>query len=91
MKTKNEEDGSQRYLVTIQSVPSPFSVQWSSKGRDEDMYTQIDVNDRDYNGTVNTLPHPVLVLKKNQLEKNSYQIEVANFIGCTVKQISGVA
>lgn len=55
------------------------------------MYTPIDANDMDYKGTVNNLPHPVLVLKENQLEKNNYQIEVTNFIGCTVKQISGVA
>lgn len=33
------------------------------------MYTPIDANDMDYKGTVNNLPHPVLVLKENQLEK----------------------
>lgn len=86
---ENKEDGTQRFQVTIQSIPSPFSVQWNSKSMDEDMYTPIDVNIEDYKGTVTTLPHPVLVLKKNLIENNSYQIEVANFIGCTVKQIPG--
>lgn len=89
-KTENKEDGTQRYLVTIQSAPSPCSVQWSSKGTDEDVYTPIDVNEEDYKGTLNTLPHPVLVVEKNKLQNYNYQIEVANFIGCTVKQISGM-
>lgn len=88
-KTENEKDGTQRYLVTIQSVPSPLFVQ-CSKGTDEDMYKPVDVNEKDYKGTLNTLPHPVLVLEKNKLQNYHYQIEVANFIGCSVKQISGI-
>lgn len=76
--------------MTIQSVPSPLFVQWSSKGTDEDMYKPVDVNEKDYKGTLNTLPHPVLVLEKNKLQNYHYQIEVANFIGCSVKQISGI-
>lgn len=90
-KTENKEDGTHMYLVTIQSVPSPFSVQWSSKGTEDDVYKPVDVNEEDYNGTVNTLPHPVLFLTNYQHENNFYQIEVANFIGCTVKEISGSA
>lgn len=89
-KTENEIDGTQRYLVTIQSVPSPLFVQWSSKGTDEDMYKPVDVNEKDYKGTLNTLPHPVLVLEKNKLQNYHYQVEVVNFIGCSVKQISGI-
>lgn len=75
--------------MTIQSVPSPLFVQ-CSKGTDEDMYKPVDVNEKDYKGTLNTLPHPVLVLEKNKLQNYHYQIEVANFIGCSVKQISGI-
>lgn len=88
-KEENKEDGIQKYFVTIRSVPTPFYVQWSSKGRNEEIYTPIEVNEEDYKDTVNTLPHPVLVVKKNQLDNNSYQIEVENFIGRTVKQILG--
>lgn len=76
--------------MTIQSVPSPLFVQWSSKGTDEDMYKPVDVNEKDYKGTLNTLPHPVLVLEKNKLQNYHYQVEVVNFIGCSVKQISGI-
>lgn len=86
-KNENIKDGRKSYLVTIQSVPSPFSVTWSSKGVDEDIYKPIDVNDKDYKGTINTLPHPMLVLKESKHENNNYQIEIANFIGCTVKEI----
>lgn len=78
------------YLVTVQSVPSAFAVQWSSKGTGDGMFTPVDVNKEEYKGTLNTLPHPMLVVKKYQLENNTYQIEVTNFIGCTVKQISGI-
>nr|XP_034321578.1 uncharacterized protein LOC105323062 [Crassostrea gigas] len=86
--TENKENGTQRYVVTIQSVPSPLFVQWSLKGKNEDVYTPIDCNEEDYKGTINTIPHPVLVVKKSHLEIYNYQIEVTNFFGCTVKQIS---
>lgn len=87
---ENKEDGTQRYVVTIQSVPSPLFVQWSSKGKNKDVYTPIDCNEEDYKGTLNIIPHPVLVVKKSHLENYNYQIEVTNFFGCTVKQISGL-
>lgn len=52
------------------------------------MFTTIDVNSEEYKGTLNTLPQPVLVVKNaNQFETNSYQIEVANFVGSTIKNI----
>uniref|UniRef100_K1QM70 Uncharacterized protein n=1 Tax=Magallana gigas TaxID=29159 RepID=K1QM70_MAGGI len=88
--TENKKDGTERYVVTIQSVPSPLFVQWSSKGKNEDVYTPIDCNEEDYKGTLNTIPHPVLVVKKSHHENYNYQIEVTNFFGCTVKQISGL-
>lgn len=89
-KTENKEDDTQRFVVTIQSVPSPLFVQWSSKGQNEDVYKPIDCNGEDYKGTIVTIPHPVLVGKKSHLENYNYQIEVTNFFGCTVKQISGL-
>lgn len=84
----NKEDGSQWFVATIQSIPAPCFVQWSLKSMNDDMFTPIDVNSEDYKGTLNTLPHPVLVVKNsNQFEINSYQIEVANFVGSTIKNI----
>lgn len=84
----NKEDGSQRFVATIQSIPAPCYVQWSLKSINDDMFTPIDVNSEEYNGTLNTLPQPVLVVKNaNQFETNSYQIEVANFVGSTIKNI----
>lgn len=51
----------------------------------DDRFQPIDVSDEEYKGTTNSLPHPVLVLKqKSQLENNSYQITVKNFVGSTV-------
>lgn len=88
--TENKVDSTQRYIVTIQSVPSPLIVQWSSKGKNENVYTPIDCNEEDFKGTINTFPHPVLVVKKSRLENYNYQIEVTNIFGCTAKQISGL-
>lgn len=85
-----EKDGSQCFFATIQSIPAPCFVQWSLKGKHDELFTPIDVCAEDYKGTLNTLPHPVLIVKnKDQFEYNSYQIEVANFVGSTIKQING--
>lgn len=65
-------------------------MQWSAKGQEEDTFTPIDINAEEFKGTTVTLPHPVLFLRQqNQLEKNSFRIEVTNFIGTTLKYISG--
>lgn len=83
-------DGSQRFSVTIKAIPAPCSVMWSSKTSDDDSFIPVDINACDYKGTTLSFPHPVLVLNEiEQLEKTTYQIEVANFIGKTVKQIPG--
>lgn len=85
-----EKDGSQCFFATFQSIPAPCFVQWSLKGKNDELFTPIDVCAEDYKGTLNTLPHPVLIVKnKDQFEYNSYQIEVANFVGSTIKQING--
>lgn len=83
-------DGSQWFPVTIQATPAPFSVLWSAKISDDDRFKSIDINACEYKGTTNSFPRPMLVVnQKEQLENNTYRIEVENFIGKTVKKIPG--
>lgn len=75
--------------MTIESFPVPHHVQWSAKSKDEEIFTPININAEEYKGTTVSFPHPVLVVRQgDQLEKTCYQIEVANFIGKTVLEIS---
>lgn len=84
-RTENKEKGSQKFTATIKSVPTPFEIYWSRKGICDDRFQLIDESDEEYKGTTNSLPHPVLVLnQKHQLENNSYQLTVKNFVGSTV-------
>lgn len=78
------------FLVKITSIPSPCHAQWYLKPKGDDKFTPLDVNAEEYHGTTNSLPHPKLVVtKKDQLEKNLYQVKVTNFVGSTVKNIQG--
>lgn len=89
-KSEDEENGGQWITVTINSIPAPCHLEWSAKGQEEDTFTPIDISAEEFKGTTVTLPHPVLFLRQqNQLEKNSFRIEVTNFIGTTWKYISG--
>lgn len=77
-------------MATIHSIPAPSSVEWSLKGSSDETFTLIDSNAAEYKGTTNFLPHPVLVVKNtNQLENNSFRIEVRNFVGSSVEIFSG--
>lgn len=81
-RTENKETGSQKFTATIKSVPTPYEISWGRKGICDDRFQQIDVCAEEYKGTTISLPHPVLVLnQKSQLENNSYQITVKNFVG----------
>lgn len=74
----------------IKSLPAPFHIQWSTKSKDDENFTHIDINSKEYEGTTVSFPHPVLVVRhRDQLEKNSFKIEVTNFIGNTVQEIPG--
>lgn len=78
------------FLVKITSIPSPCHAQWYLKPKGNDKFTPLDVNAEEYQGTTNSLPHPKLVVKKkDQLERNLYQVKVTNFVGSTVKNIQG--
>lgn len=76
--------------MSIKSFPAPCHVQWSAKSRDDSTFTPFDIYTEEYEGTTVSFPHPVLVVRqRNQLEKYCFQIQVTNFIGKTVQEISG--
>lgn len=84
-RTENMENGSQKFTATIKSIPTPYIIHWSRKGICDDGFQEIDASAEEYKGTTNSLPHHVLVLnQKSQLDNNSYQITVRNFVGSTV-------
>lgn len=88
-KRETQEDGSTSFVVTIESFPAPFAVQWMFKDKYTNTCSLIDVSDENYMGTINSLPNPVLVVKNHtQLRKKIYQIEITNYVGSTVKQVS---
>uniref|UniRef100_A0A8W8NTZ8 Ig-like domain-containing protein n=1 Tax=Magallana gigas TaxID=29159 RepID=A0A8W8NTZ8_MAGGI len=79
------------FLVIITSVPSPCYAQWYVKSKGEEICLPLDVNAEEYQGSTNSLPRPKLVLiDKNYLKRNIYQIIVTNFVGSTVKDISEI-
>lgn len=81
-------DGSQCFKALINSVPAAFHAEWKVKRKNDKAFTPVDVNDKDYKGTANSLPCPVLVVKqKNLLESQDFIIEVHNFVGSTTKDI----
>lgn len=90
---ENIEDGNnggQRISVTIKSLPVPNHVQWIAKSKDDNNCTPIDIYTEEYKGSTVSFPHPVLVVRqRGQLDKKCFQIEVTNFIGKTVQEISG--
>lgn len=89
-KIEDKNNGCHSITVMIKSLPAPYHVQWSAKSKDEEHYTPIDINTEEYEGTTVSFPHPVLVVRhRDQLEKNCFKIEVTNFIGKTVHEISG--
>lgn len=76
--------------MTIKSKPAPRLVQWSAKSKSAKIFTPIDINAEEYKGTTVSLPCPVLVMKQaDLLEKQSFQLDVTNFIGKTMHEISG--
>lgn len=85
---KEEADGSQIFFVTITSIPKAYSIQWQVTDNNSDTFTTLDENAEEYRGTSNSIPNPVLVIKrKEQLKNNIFQIEVHNLIGSRRKKI----
>lgn len=78
------------FTVTIQSIPAPNFAQWSIKEKSSETFIPIDENADEFEGTSNTLPHPVLVVNpKTDLTDYCFQIEVRNFIGSCKKITPG--
>lgn len=87
---KKKEDGSCWFTLTIKSIPAPTFVQWSIKEKSSIKFNQLDTNAVKFKGTSSSLPHPVLVIKHEDMqEKYCFQIEVGNFIGSRKKIIPG--
>lgn len=89
-KYDKKEDGSVWFTMTIKSVPVPHAVQWCMMGNNSETFEPINVNAAEYKGTLNTFPHPVLVIKHvEKMENYSFEIEVKNLIGKVKKKIQG--
>lgn len=81
-------DGCLVFSAVIESIPSANHAQWKVKGSEDDDYKQVKSNADEYKDISNSLPQPVLVIKKKELLKNkSFRIEVENFVGKSVKDI----
>lgn len=88
-KIEDEKNGGQIISVMIESLPAPCYVQWRIRSKDGGNFTPIDMNAEEFEGTTDSFPRPVLVVRqRNQLEKYCFQIEVTNFIGTTLQEIS---
>lgn len=91
MKRLENCDGCLVFTALIQSIPAAYHAQWKVKGKDDDTFKPVDVNAKEYNGTSNSLPHPVLVVKqKEEIQKQHFYIQVDNFVGSSKTEISGM-
>lgn len=84
-------DGCQIFPVTIKSIPTAYNVQWQVANKQSDTLTPLNENAEEYRGTTKSIPHSVLVVRREeQLKNNIYQIKVQNFIGGRIKKISSI-
>lgn len=91
MKRLENRDGCLVFTALIQSIPAAYHAQWKVKGKDDDTFKPVDVNAKEYNGTSNSLPHPVLVVKQKEgIQKQHFYIQVDNFVGSSKTDISGM-
>lgn len=87
---ENTTNNSQAFTAVLTSFPAPIQVQWTMKDEATGDWAPIDVNSEEYSGTTNSLPQPVLVVKRmERIKMHSFQIEVKNFIGTKRKLIPG--
>lgn len=90
VKSSENQDGSQVFTAMIQSIPAAYRAQWKVKGKDDDTFIPFNVNVEEYKGTTNSLPCPILVVKKKeQLQNKRFHIEVDNFVGSRMTEIPG--
>lgn len=91
MKRLENRDGCLVSTALIQSIPAAYHAQWKVKENDDDTFKPVDVNAKEYKGTSNSLPHPVLVVEqKEEIQKQHFYIQVDNFVGSSKTEISGM-
>lgn len=91
MKRLENRDGCLVFTALIQSIPAAFHAQWKVKGNDDDTFKPVDVNAKEYKGTSNSLPHPVLIVEqKEEIQKQHFYIQVDNFVGSSKTEISSM-
>uniref|UniRef100_A0A8W8J3T1 DZIP3-like HEPN domain-containing protein n=1 Tax=Magallana gigas TaxID=29159 RepID=A0A8W8J3T1_MAGGI len=89
VKRLENRDGCLVFTALIQSIPAAYHAQWKVKGKDDNTFKPIDVNAKEYKGTSNSLPHPVLVVEqKEEIQKQHFYIQVDNFVGSSKIEIS---
>lgn len=89
LERRENSNGSLVFSAKIESIPAANLAQWKVKGKDDNTYTPVNCNAEEYKGTSNSLPCPVLVIKQKELLGNMcFVIEVDNFVGNCVKEIS---
>lgn len=87
---ENTTNDSQVFTAVLTSFPAPIQVQWTVKDEATGDWAPIDVNSEEYRGTTDSLPQPILVVKrKERIKMHSFQITVKNFIGTKRKLIPG--
>lgn len=85
----DEENGDRWISMKIESFPAPCQIQWNAKSKDDGTFTPIDINAKEYKGTTVSFPNSLLVVRQSdKQEKTCYTIEVTNFIGKAVQDIS---
>lgn len=86
---RENSDGKQIFKATIESTPAAYYAEWKIKGKDDLTFTPVKNNAEELKGTSNSLPYPVLVIKQRELLENKrFLLEVHNFVGNSVKEIS---
>lgn len=91
VKRLENRDGCLVFTALIQSIPAAYHAQWKVKGNDDDTFKPVDVNAKEYKGTSNSLPHPVLIVEqKEEIQKQHFYIQVDNFVGSSKTEISSM-
>lgn len=91
VKRLENRDGCLVFTALIQSIPAAYHAQWKVKGKDGDTFKPVDVNAKEYKGTSNSLPHPVLIVEqKEEIQKQHFYIQVDNFVGSSKTEISSM-
>lgn len=82
-----------RFKAVIESCPAAYNAQWRIESKESKMkgtFYPVNVEAKAYEGTSNSLPCPVLVVKRNEIQSTQcFQIIVTNLVGSTSVLIYG--